>query len=109
LPVIFLNTNIDLVFYDFSHRIRKEGDVLDVKINQACTFVINPSLSKSQNTDDEDPAERFQYDIFISYSHKHPKQAQTMIKMITEANPDLKIFFDRSELTMGRSKMLSSD
>jgi hypothetical protein len=59
---------IDLVFYDFSHRIRKEGDVLDVKINQACTFVINPSLSKSQNTDDEDPAERFQYDIFISRS-----------------------------------------
>jgi len=90
----------------FYCRIRKEGDVLDVKIEQACSFVLNPTSSRPLVAVDDGSEETFQYDIFISYSHRQPKQAKKMLEMLTTANSDLKIFFDRSELTMGKLRRI---
>lgn len=82
---------------------RKEGDVIDIKIDTACSLVMNPTSSNPVNPlDANGDAEKFNYDVFISYSHRQPKQAEKLLNDMTVANSDLKIFFDRSELTMGK-------
>ncbi|VDH98627.1 Hypothetical predicted protein [Mytilus galloprovincialis] len=86
----------------FDCRVRKEGDVIDIKIDTACSLVMNPTSSNPVNPlDANGDAEKFNYDVFISYSHRQPKQAEKLLNDMTVANSDLKIFFDRSELTMG--------
>ncbi|CAG2185236.1 unnamed protein product [Mytilus edulis] len=92
---------MQLVQY-FDCRVRKEGDVIDIKIDTACSLVMNPTSSNPVNPlDANGDAEKFNYDVFISYSHRQPKQAEKLLHDMTVANSDLKIFFDRSELTMG--------
>jgi hypothetical protein len=68
--------------------------------------VLNPTSSRPLVAVDDGSEETFQYDIFISYSHKQPKQSEKILQMLTTANSDLKIFFDRSELTMGKLRRI---
>lgn len=46
-------------------------------------------------------AVKFDYDVFISYSHKNPEHAEKMLKTIADMDPGLRVFYDRSELTTG--------
>ena len=41
------------------------------------------------------------FDIFISYSHRHPDMAKAMVDVLTKKYPDFNVFFDRSELKSG--------
>ena len=68
--------------------------------------MLNPTSSRPLVAVDDGSEETFQYDIFISYSHKQPKQSEKILQMLTTANSDLKIFFDRSELTMGKLRRI---
>lgn len=47
------------------------------------------------------PAKQKQYDVFISYSHRNMDQGKTVLGLLHEKNPDLKIFFDYAELKTG--------
>ncbi|KAK3093652.1 hypothetical protein FSP39_018503 [Pinctada imbricata] len=87
----------------FDCRERKEGDNRKIKLMEACDYILSESASLEQ-----DPASTVntthsdvQYDVFISYSHKHPASAVMLLEYLQKHYPDLKIFFDRSELTMG--------
>lgn len=46
-------------------------------------------------------AEKFEYDVFISYSHRNPTQAEQLLKIFNEIDSEVKVFYDRSELTAG--------
>lgn len=80
---------------------RKKGEEVDIKVNQACSLLMNPSSENPDKDDDVMTEERFDYDVFISYSHKKPQEAEDLLVILSSGNSDLKIFFDRSELTMG--------
>lgn len=95
---------------------RREGDSTEEKLSSACSIIIeqidDPTLTpakgdtikyKQQLT----PAvedNRFQYDVFISYSHKNPDQAEALLQAFKEINDKVKVFYDRSALTTGRLK-----
>ncbi|XP_052768889.1 uncharacterized protein LOC128209084 [Mya arenaria] len=90
-------------------RIRKEGDTTHDKIREACSMVIEsldkqPSDAATSKTIIEaklQSAEKFQYDVFISYSHRNPQQAELMLEIFKHIDPLIKVFYDRSALTTG--------
>ena len=41
------------------------------------------------------------YDVFISYAHKTPKEANKMYENLLDLEPELKVFLDRSVLRTG--------
>ena len=80
---------------------------MDEKLKQACLRIVE-SLSDADFSDanivkSEETVEKFDYDVFISYSHKNPAEAESMLKMFRELDPELKVFYDRSELVTGKS------
>ncbi|KAH3853277.1 uncharacterized protein LOC127875226 [Dreissena polymorpha] len=85
-------------------RVRKEGDTMKNKNAAACSAVL---ASLSNQSDDNkpilqiNPADKFDYDVFISYSHKNPEHAEKMLKTISNIDPGLRVFYDRSELKTG--------
>ncbi|KAL5007943.1 hypothetical protein ScPMuIL_013524 [Solemya velum] len=96
-------------------RIRREGDSSEAKIEAACSGMLS-LLEKMEKTDDDQMSvdnvgyqtqnsveEKFIYDVFISYSHRNPKHAETLLQTFRSINPDIRVFYDRSELTTGSS------
>ncbi|WAR19248.1 hypothetical protein MAR_001086 [Mya arenaria] len=75
----------------------------------ACSMVIEsldkqPSDAATSKTIIEaklQSAEKFQYDVFISYSHRNPQQAELMLEIFKHIDPLIKVFYDRSALTTG--------
>ena len=45
--------------------------------------------------------DKFKYDVFISYSHKNPDQAEALLQAFKEIDENVKVFYDRSALTTG--------
>ncbi|XP_013414543.1 uncharacterized protein LOC106176622, partial [Lingula anatina] len=45
----------------------------------------------------------YDYDVFISYSHKNTDKANFFLNTLTRLNPHLRIFYDRNELKAGTS------
>nr|KAG5685786.1 hypothetical protein BaRGS_019849 [Batillaria attramentaria] len=60
-------------------------------------------LMKAAEKDDGAPAivDKKKYDVFISYAHRTPVEANRVHQALLDIDPDLRIFFDKSELTTG--------
>lgn len=43
------------------------------------------------------------HDVFISYAHKDPKQAQLLLDEFEKQYPDMEVFYDRQDLQVGMS------
>ncbi|KAK7480324.1 hypothetical protein BaRGS_00028371 [Batillaria attramentaria] len=90
-------------------RVRKEGEVAEQKIYLACSMLIksldkdDQKLMKAAEKDDGAPAivDKKKYDVFISYAHRTPVEANRVHQALLDIDPDLRIFFDKSELTTG--------
>ena len=90
-------------------RLRKEGDTVNGKLKQACKQVMHAISNNESDTGNVDSkfkkedncVEKFEYDVFVSYSHKNPSEAETMLKIFADLDPKVKVFYDRSELVMG--------
>ncbi|OWF43843.1 uncharacterized protein LOC110459200 [Mizuhopecten yessoensis] len=108
LTVESMPVYITLVQYQ-DCRVRKEADSIETKIQDACSMLVERLSGQEEEMDEvknnildlPGPARTKQYDIFISYSHKNPDQAGDLLKELLGAKPEPKIFYDRSELTMG--------
>lgn len=90
-------------------RVRKQGEVAEQKIFLACTLLIK-ALDRGDQTDSKPNPEGDQkqimgdkkkYDVFISYAHKTPVDANRVHHGLLDINPDLRIFLDKSELMTG--------
>ena len=99
------------------YRIRKEGDTADGKIKQACGIVLtslddHPANTEEAKTDflqaKQQKAEKAQFDVFISYSHRNPQQAEEMLETFKQVDTNTKVFYDRSALTTGMGDSSSS-
>ncbi|XP_071079960.1 uncharacterized protein [Haliotis cracherodii] len=84
-------------------RQRKEGEVTEILIKQACITILSSVPESDQPKDNSVPTlpARTTYDVFISYSHQDPTPAQTLLQCLQEQDSTLSVFFDRSELTTG--------
>ncbi|XP_071080878.1 uncharacterized protein [Haliotis cracherodii] len=84
-------------------RQRKEGEVTEILIKQACITILSSVPESDQPKDNSVPTlpARTTYDVFISYSHRDPTPAQTLLQCLQEQDSTLSVFFDRSELTTG--------
>ncbi|KAK7104240.1 uncharacterized protein [Littorina saxatilis] len=99
-------------------RVRKEGETAEEKMLTACTMLIKEidkdkflSPRKSPHSDSKSvvsstaaskttqPSKA--YDIFISYSHRNPKEVFKLYENLLDLDPDLCVFLDRSELNTG--------
>ena len=101
-----------LIFY---FRVRKEGETTEDKLSSACSNLVaqiddpllTPGTAESIKYKPVSPAvetEKFQYDVFISYSHKNPEQAEALLQAFAEVDKTVKVFYDRSALTTGKSQ-----
>ncbi|XP_069116423.1 uncharacterized protein [Argopecten irradians] len=108
LTVESMPVYITLVQYQ-DCRVRKETDTEEMKIQDACSLLLTKLSNPEEDTETAQtnildlpgPARTKNYDIFISYSHKNPEPAGDVLKELLGAKPEPRIFFDRSELTMG--------
>ena len=103
------------MYCSFVFRVRKEGDSADQKLSSACTKIVEklddtlltPSggdtIQYKQQLTPSVEAEKFKYDVFISYSHKNPDQAEAFLQAFKEIDETVKVFYDRSALTTGWS------
>ncbi|XP_067680126.1 uncharacterized protein [Haliotis asinina] len=84
-------------------RQRKEGEVTETLIKQACITILCSVPESDPSKDNSKPAlpSRTTYDVFISYSHRDPTPAQTLLQCLQEQDSTLSVFFDRSELKTG--------
>ena len=94
----------------FFVRERKEGDNTILKIGNACSTVLTSITEKHEDLEVSEgvtkslaKADKFKYDVFISYSHKNPKEAEMLLKIFGEVDDCVKVFYDRSALTTGNS------
>ena len=96
------------------YRVRKEGDSIEEKLTVACSDIVSKlddtllspgtggtiQYKIKQLTPTTNEA-RFKYDVFISYSHKDPQQAEALLQAFGEIDEMVRVFYDRSELTTG--------
>ncbi|XP_046575598.1 uncharacterized protein LOC124283650 [Haliotis rubra] len=84
-------------------RQRKEGEVTKTLIKQACITILSsvPESDQTKDNSKPEPPSRTTYDVFISYSHRDPTPAQTLLQCLQEQDSTLSVFFDRSELKTG--------
>ena len=96
------------------YRVRKEGDSTEEKLTVACSDIVSKlddtllspgtggtiQYKIKQLTPITNEA-RFKYDVFISYSHKDPQQAEALLQAFGEIDEMVRVFYDRSELTTG--------
>jgi hypothetical protein len=52
-------------------------------------------------TNNKQQNDKFEFDVFISYSHKNPHHAETLLESFNSIDADCKVFYDRSALTTG--------
>ena len=93
----------DKCFKFIFQRIRKEGDDMKVKVKEACKTVLTKEIKSSVESAS---SQAHKYDVFISYSHKNPDQAKELLQRFETECPDMRVFFDRSELTTGKYNKL---
>ncbi|ESO87656.1 hypothetical protein LOTGIDRAFT_234910 [Lottia gigantea] len=80
-------------------RIRRESDNDERLIGKACEIIIEAI--------EEDTVEVLSvkktphYDVFISYAHRTPLEAESMLGLLQTNSPWLNIFFDKRELCTG--------
>ncbi|XP_046575600.1 uncharacterized protein LOC124283651 isoform X2 [Haliotis rubra] len=84
-------------------RQRKEGEVTKTLIKQACITILSsvPESDQTKDNSKPEPPSKTTYDVFISYSHRDPTPAQTLLQCLQEQDSTLSVFFDRSELKTG--------
>ena len=46
--------------------------------------------------------DNFSQDVFISYAHKNPKEANLLLDEFEKQFPDIDVFFDRQDLQVGK-------
>lgn len=46
--------------------------------------------------------DNFSHDVFISYAHKNPKEANLLLDEFEKQFPDIDVFFDRQDLQVGK-------
>ena len=46
--------------------------------------------------------DNFIHDVFISYAHKNPKEANLLLDEFEKQFPDIDVFFDRQDLQVGK-------
>ncbi|XP_022335076.2 uncharacterized protein LOC111131714 [Crassostrea virginica] len=83
-------------------RVRKEGDTPELKMELASARLILEKEEKERNdvikTEIKD---NFSHDVFISYAHKNPKEANILLDEFEKQFPDIDVFFDRQDLQVG--------
>ncbi|XP_060564379.1 uncharacterized protein LOC132723632 [Ruditapes philippinarum] len=90
-------------------RVRKDGDTTVGKIQSACKNIImsieqhdSGDIKQSAlETNNKQQNDKFEFDVFISYSHKNPHHAETLLESFNSIDADCKVFYDRSALTTG--------
>lgn len=83
-------------------RVRKEGDTPALKMESACTrLILTETEGGESNVSQAD--DNVNHDVFISYAHKDPKQAQLLLDEFEKQYPDMEVFFDRQDLKVGMS------
>lgn len=96
--------------YTLFCRVRKEGDTTEEKLKSACGNVLlaledqTPELAEQAVSDPETKPDKdkYQFDVFISYSHKTPDKAEKLLATFKSIVPTIKVFYDRSALTTGK-------
>ena len=72
---------------------------MKVKVKEACKTVLTKEIKSSVESASN---QAHKYDVFISYSHKNPDQAKELLQRFETECPDMRVFYDRSELTTGK-------
>uniref|UniRef100_K1PKC1 Collagen alpha-6(VI) chain n=1 Tax=Magallana gigas TaxID=29159 RepID=K1PKC1_MAGGI len=81
-------------------RVRKEGDTPALKMESVCTrLMLTETEGGESNVSQAD--DNVNHDVFISYAHKDPKQAQLLLDEFEKQYPDMEVFFDRQDLKVG--------
>lgn len=81
-------------------RVRKEGDTPALKMESACTrLMLTETEGGESNVSPAD--DNVSHDVFISYAHKDPKQAQLLLDEFEKQYPDMEVFYDRQDLQVG--------
>jgi hypothetical protein len=87
----------------------KENDNTYIKIKEACQSLTTTLEDQPTNQGAVSPFSQQvpsgdgekSYDVFLSYSHRNPAHAETFLQLFADLAPNLKVFYDRSELTAG--------
>lgn len=70
-------------------------------INESLAVFKNAKNQINKASKDNFTADKFKYDLFVSYSHRNVSEANALVNEIKENRPDLRIFIDRLELNPG--------
>ncbi|XP_062596636.1 uncharacterized protein LOC134258086, partial [Saccostrea cucullata] len=81
-------------------RVRKEGDTAEGKMAAACVQLSLTEPEEEENVDSE-KEDQFKNDVFISYAHKNPTEAHSLLDEFEKQFPELDVFFDREDLQVG--------
>lgn len=84
-------------------RVRKEGDTPALKMESACTRLMLSETEPGGESNVSPADDNVSHDVFISYAHKDPKQAQLLLDEFEKQYPDMEVFFDRQDLHVGMS------
>ena len=69
----------------------------------ACARLMPDKTEKERNTTIEtELKDNFSHDVFISYAHKNPKEANILLDEFEKQFPDIDVFFDRQDLQVGK-------
>ena len=70
-------------------------------------YAANEQADQSvDNTNSTQQSDKFDYDVFISYSHKNPSHAESLLECFKSVDRSCKVFYDRSALTTGMFHLL---
>ncbi|XP_064602108.1 uncharacterized protein LOC135468030 isoform X2 [Liolophura sinensis] len=72
-------------------------------LSQACESITQSITQTSSETQPHLPSTLVTYDVFISYSHQTPDEAEQFRDYLQTHSPSTKVFFDRSGLVAGMS------
>lgn len=107
---VAVGVTLDMWYYIDAYRVRKDGDTTEGKIMSACGNIVlaieehdsgDGNTAPVSATDKAESKEKFNFDVFISYSHKNPAHAEKLLESFNKLDPSFKVFYDRSALTTG--------